>query len=246
VEKKETSTQLDMPDSVLTLPLPEEDAAKPRQAGKKKWALALLAGQSGAVTFPNSTEAMEDFYTVSDNVFSGSFTTAEHDVLGDPVETSHHIPLSFGVTLRFYFTDHWAIESGLVYTYLSSEYKYSNAYRLKQHLHYLGLPVNAVYQFAGNRRFSVYLSGGGMLEKGVSAHYTLVAPASQTNSREGIAGLQWSLNAQLGGSYHLSKRFSLYLEPGVRYFFPDTRQPESVRTEQPFNFTLGFGIRANF
>ena len=85
-----------------------------------------------------------------------------------------------------------------------------------------------------------------MLEKGISANYTLIAPASQTNKRESIAGLQWSLNGQLGGSFHLSKRFSLYIEPGVRYFFPDTRQPESVRTEQPLNFTLGFGIRANF
>jgi hypothetical protein len=246
VEKKEISTQLDMPDSVLTFPLPEEDAAKPRQAGKKKWALALLAGQSGAVAFPNSTEFMDEMYGVSDDVSPGSFIAAEHDVLGAPVETNHHIPLSFGVTFRFYFTSHWAIESGLVYTYLSSEYKYANGYRLKQHLHYLGLPVNVVYQFVGSKRFSVYLSGGGMLEKGVSANYALVAPASQTNSRESIAGLQWSLNGQLGGSYHLSKRFSLYVEPGVRYFFPDTRQPESVRTEQPFNFTLGIGIRANF
>ena len=245
-EKKETPTQLDVPDSLLTFPLAEEDAEKPRQAGKKKWALALLAAQSGAVAFPNSTEFMDEMYATSSDVSSDSYTDADYDMPDDATETIHHIPLSFGVTFRFYFTPHWAIESGLVYTCLSSEYRYASGYRLKQRLHYLGLPVNVVCRFAGNGRFSVYLSGGGMLEKGVSANYTLIAPASQTGSREGIAGLQWSLNGQLGGSCHLSEHFSLYVEPGVRYFFPDTRQPESVRTEQPFNFTLGFGVRANF
>ncbi|MDR3133665.1 MAG: PorT family protein [Prevotellaceae bacterium] len=228
-EKKGTPTQLNMPDSLLTFPLAEEEEAKSGQAGKKKWALALLAGQSGAVAFPNSTELMYDDFYALDEGYPGLSTNTEYDVLSSPTETIHHIPRSFGVTFRFYFAPHWAIESGLVYTYLSSEYKYANGFRLKQHLHYLGLPVNAVYQFAGSKRFSVYLSGGGMLEKGVS-----------------IAGLQWSLNGQLGGSYQLSPRFSLYAEPGVRYFFPDARQPESVRTERPLNFTLGFGIRANF
>jgi hypothetical protein len=245
-EKAGTSMPSDGQDSLLVFPLAEEVEVKSGQAGRKKWALALLAGQSGAVALPNSAERMYDSAYASDDGPPGSFIGTEYDVLNDATESTHHIPLSFGVTFRFYFTPHWAIESGLVYTFLSSEYKYANNYRLKQQSHYLGLPVNAVYQFAGSKRFSVYLSGGGMLEKGISAHYTLIAPASQTNSRESIAGLQWSLNGQIGGSYHLSKRFSLYVEPGVRYFFPDTRQPESVRTEQPFNFTLGFGIRANF
>ncbi|MDR2358978.1 MAG: PorT family protein [Prevotellaceae bacterium] len=245
-EKAGTPTQLDMPNSLLTFPLTGEEEVRPGQAGRKKWALALLAGQSGAVAFPNSAERMYDYAYALNDEAPGSFTGSEYDALNNPTETTHHVPLSFGVTFRFYFTSHWAIESGLVYTYLSSEYKYANDYRLKQQLHYLGLPVNAVYQFVGSKRFSVYLSGGGMLEKGVGANYTLITPASRTNSRESIAGLQWSLNGQLGGSYHLSKRFSLYVEPGIRYFFPDARQPENVRTEQPFNFTLGFGVRANF
>jgi hypothetical protein len=245
-EKAETPVQLTMQDSLLTALLAEEYAT-PEQTKRKKWALALLANQSGNMGFSNALD-MEDSYAINAPSFDSSFGEYinREEVLSNLTETSHHIPLSFGLTFRFYFTSRWAIESGLVYTYLSSEYKYINNYRVKQHLHYLGLPVNAVYQFVGSKRFSVYVSGGGMLEKGISAEYTTITPSSRTGSHDNIAGVQWSLNGYLGISYNFSKRFSLYAEPGIRYFFPDARQPESLRTERPFNYSLGFGLRANF
>jgi hypothetical protein len=241
-EETETSTPPVSQDSLRT-PLWIEEPVHPEQAERKKWALALLAGQSGGISVPHSSAFMDEAYALD---APGSPIRTDDPIVNHVTETTHHIPLSFGLTFRFYFTSHWAIESGLVYTYLLSEYRYNNASRLKQQLHYLGLPVNAVYQFIGSKRFSVYVSGGGMLEKCVSANYTFIGPASQTGSRENITGIQWSLNGQLGGSYHLSKRFSLYVEPGIRYFFPDAHQPENIRTEHPLNFSLGFGIRANF
>jgi hypothetical protein len=258
-ESAKTPVQLTMQDSSLTALLAEE-YAPPERSKRKTWALALLANQSGNMGFSNALD-MDKAYAPnapssdpSFGIFIGEemfkegkdmFREGEYAFM-EPKEASHHIPLSFGLTFRFYFTSHWAIESGLVYTYLSSEYKYGNNYRVKQHLHYLGLPVNAVYQFVGSKRFSVYVSGGGMLEKGISAEYTAITPLSQTNSHDDIAGVQWSLNGYLGISYNFSKRFSLYAEPGIRYFFPDARQPESMRTERPFNYSLGFGLRTNF
>jgi hypothetical protein len=233
-------------DSLLTALLAEE-RAQPEQTERKKWAVALLANQSGSIGFPNTAGQDESYVFDAPSLNAPPEVTAGTEYIpAQPTETTHYMPLSFGLTFRFYFTSRWAIESGLVYTYLSSEYKYGPNYRLKQRLHYLGLPVNAVYQFVGSKRFSVYVSGGGMLEKGISADCKIITPSSQTNSHENIAGVQWSLNGQLGVSYNFSKRFSLYAEPGVRYFFPDARQPESVRTEQPFNFSLGFGLRTNF
>jgi hypothetical protein len=241
-ETAETPLQPAMPDSLITFPLSGE-MAWTEQPKRKKWALALLANQSGGMGTANAADLM---YNSSASDFFETTAAPSYNMIHNATETTHHIPLAFGLTFRFYFTSHWAIESGLVYTYLSSEYKYGNDYRLKQQLHYLGLPINVVYQFIGRKRFSVYVSGGGMLEKGVSANYSAITPFSETNTREHVAGLQWSLSGQLGGSYHFPKYFSLYVEPGVRYFFPDARQPESVRTERPFNFILGFGIRTNF
>jgi hypothetical protein len=160
-------------------------------------------------------------------------------------KTNHHTPLSFGLTFRYYFASHWALESGLVYTYLSSDYTYMNRSGATQRMHYLGLPVNVVHRFFHSKRFSFYLSGGGMLEKGLSEDYTFTAPEKQP-VHNNIAGVQWSLNGQLGAEYKLFERFSLYAEPGVRYFIPETNQPQSIRTEQSFSFTIGFGLRANF
>jgi hypothetical protein len=245
VEKAETPAAQGGQDSLFTFPL-VEDIAQPEQPERKKWALALLAGQSGGIGSANSFGLMDKSFAYNAESLDGltaAFTNARNEMVNIATKTTHHIPLSFGLTFRFYFTSHWAVESGVVYTYLASEYQYGDDYRMKQQLHYLGLPVNAVYQFFGSKHFSFYLSGGGMLEKGVSANYTMIAPASREDSRERIAGWQWSLNGQLGGAYHFTKHFSLYVEPGVRYFIPDARQPESVRTERPVNFNLGFGIR---
>lgn len=240
-EKTEAPVQPAMQDTLPVFPLSEE-IILPEQSERKKWALALLANQSGGMNAANTFGIMDKS---ADNLHYAA-AEADRNMINTTKETTHHIPLTFGLTFRFYFTSHWAVESGLVYTYLSSEYKYGDDNRSKQQLHYLGLPANIVYQFMGSKRFSVYISGGGMIEKGVSANYTDITPLSKTDSRENIAGLQWSLNGQVGGGYHFSRHFSLYVEPGVRYFLPDVRQPESVRTERPFSFSLGFGIRSNF
>ena len=240
-EETEMPVQPAMQDTLPALPLFEETAL-PEQSERKKWALALLANRSGGMSAANTFDLMENLA----NDFHYAAAGADRNMINIPLKTTHHIPLSFGLTFRFYFTARWAVESGLVYTYLSSEYKYAGDYRLKQQLHYLGLPVNVVFRIIGSKRFSVYVSGGGMMEKGVSANYTAFTPVSRTDSRENIAVLQWSLNGQAGGGYHFSNHFSLYVEPGVRYFFPDVRQPESVRTERPFAFSLGLGVRTTF
>jgi hypothetical protein len=85
-----------------------------------------------------------------------------------------------------------------------------------------------------------------MMEKGLGAHYTFLSPDEKRTTRAPIGGVQWSLSGQLGAGYHLSTRFSLYVEPGVRWFIPSAGQPESIRTDKPFNFYLGAGIRTNF
>ncbi|MDR3134234.1 MAG: outer membrane beta-barrel protein [Prevotellaceae bacterium] len=245
-ETTETPPPVPVQDSLLPL---FEDITLPEPAKRKKWAIALAAHSSGGRSAANAFDFMDKserngmlsdanfMYNASENVMR----------IDNVVEATHHIPLTFGLSFRFYFTSRWAVESGLAYTYLSSEYKYGNdGYRTKQRLHYLGWPVNAVYRILDHKRFSVYASGGGMLEKGLGARYTGITPSSHTDYRENIAGWQWSLNGQIGGSVRLSRHFSLYAEPGVRYFFPDPRQPESIRTERPFGFTLGFGIRTSF
>jgi opacity protein-like surface antigen len=231
-----------LPDTSFAFLLADDETfAKP--AASRKWALALVAGQAG--NFSGENNDLSQMYAASKapSIIDGTVVSSPP---GTIIETNNSIPLSFGLTFRYYFTSRWALESGLVYTYLSSEYIYNNNTSIEQQLHYLGLPLNVVYQFFGSRRFSLYLSGGGMAEKGLSANYAVISSSGKTKTRDNIDGIQWSLNGQLGVSYNLSTRFSLYAEPGVRYFLSDEKQPESIRTDKPFNFSLGFGVRTNF
>ena len=51
----------------------------------------------------------------------------------------------------------------MVYTYLYSKYSSTNG-NGSQELHYLGIPLNAVYRFARIKRLSFYAAAGGQVE----------------------------------------------------------------------------------
>lgn len=167
-------------------------------------------------------------------------------------DTKHSIPLSFGLTVRKDFNKYWGIETGLVYTYLSSKFeKFGGAsYQAKQELHYLGIPANVVVYLWNTPKWNVYISGGGMLEKGL--HYKYVQNMTQgrnldssISNKGSVSGVQWSLNASAGISYSFIDNWSVYFEPRFSYYF-DNNQPASIRTEKPNVFGLGAGFRYEF
>jgi hypothetical protein len=227
-------------DSLSAFPLTGADETLPAKTPKKQWSIALLSGQSGGMDFSNTTNNLS---TVQPPL--GRPGAPPNRQLTD---TRHHLPLSFGITVRFnLFASRWALESGVVYTYLSSEYTYSrDPLTVKKQLHYLGIPVHAVYRIVDSRRFSFYAAGGGMIEKGLAANNTTIADEGTYIDKESIHGFQWSLNGQLGVEYRFYKQFSIYFEPGVRYFIPNENQPQSIRTDRPFTFILGCGLRTSF
>ncbi|MDR0667989.1 MAG: PorT family protein [Prevotellaceae bacterium] len=226
-------------DLSATFPLEDNDETPSAKTTKQQWAIALLAEQAGGNPFSNTAN---NLYTLSPP--SGRLTAPRTRQV---VDTRHAIPLSVGLTFRFYLPlSKWALETGLVYTYLASEYSYSDNATAKQQVHYLGVPVNIVYQFVDAKYLSFYAAGGGMIEKGLATDSSLTDLWGTHNDTEDVKGLQWSLNGQLGIEYRFYGPFSVYFEPGVRYFFPSEDQPESLRTDQPFTFILGCGLRTRF
>ena len=164
---------------------------------------------------------------------------------------SYNLPLSFGITARKQLGKRLSVETGLVYTYLSTNFRKDSPTLIKGKLglHYLGVPVNLIVNLVGGSKWDVYASGGVMVEKGLRSIYT--QQVYRANSYEkaivktSISGLQWSLNGSLGVSYQLQKDWSLYAEPRISYFF-DNNQPISVRTDKPFTLGFGVGIRFDF
>lgn len=161
------------------------------------------------------------------------------------------LPLSFGVTVRKDFNRYIGLETGLVYTYLASNLdKWGDVrYRSKLELHYLGIPVNLVVSLWQNSRWSVYLSGGFMIEKGLRAKQTedrfWQTEMKHNVGKYSIDGLQWSLNASAGVSYRFYKNWSFYFEPRFSYYF-DNAQPKSIRTENSVIVGVGAGVRFGF
>lgn len=166
-------------------------------------------------------------------------------------DVSYSLPISFGFTVRKDLNRYIGVESGLMYTYLSTTFKRggTNQSEVKSSLHYLGIPLNLVVYLWRNERWNIYLSGGGMVEKGLQAVYSgYLADNNGTihkSRKEGIDGLQWSVNASIGASYRLYGDWSLYFEPRFSHYF-DCGQPASIRTDKSLGFGLSAGIRYAF
>ncbi|MDR0371423.1 MAG: PorT family protein [Prevotellaceae bacterium] len=156
--------------------------------------------------------------------------------------------LSFGLMLRKDLSNHLGIESGLTYTCLQTRFFHNgiNRYDAKSELHYLGIPLNLLLRFVNNSRWNVYLSAGGMIEKGLlekfSQNIYLNNETCPDKRTEKIKGIQFSLNGALGVSYDIFDRFGIYLEPRISYYF-DNDQPYSIRTEKAAAFGLNLGLK---
>ena len=113
-----------------------------------------------------------------------------------------------------------------------------NAEKVDQKLHYIGIPVRANWNFVNNKNFTMYVSAGGAIEKCV---YGKIASEKET-----VKPVQLSVMGAVGAQYNISNRVGIYVEPGGSYFFDDGSAVETIRKENPTNFTLQAGIRLTY
>lgn len=143
----------------------------------------------------------------------------------------HRLPVRFGLSLRYRLTDRWSVESGLLYTHLSSDITTTVdgvTTVTEQRLNYIGLPLNISYDLWKNRSFGLYVTTGGTIEKQLEA-----------------SPWQFSINGAVGAEYKLMDNFSLYAEPGLGYYFKDGSNKPTIYQDHPLNFNLSFGLRFN-
>lgn len=171
---------------------------------------------------------------------------------GSILKYRHKVPISVGITVEKQFGSHWGIESGLVYTFLRSDYKTETLQREgKQELHYLGIPLLARYRFFNTRLFSFYVSAGPQMDFNIYGRrtddtYSHLAYSTYTeNIRD--HRVQWSAHLKLGVSYIISRHFDLYAEPAVAYFFDNgNKNIENLWKDKPINFAFHLGLRTKF
>jgi len=226
--------------------------------GNNSWLIAALVGTGGASAQFIDHPPMYDYETPSetpgpgtnpDPSHPGEFNNSKNPE--DYPDIDHAIPISVGVTVRKKLSNRIALESGLVYTYLSSKLKTGHGmhHEGRLGLHYLGVPLNLVVTVWEQPKWNIYISAGGMAEKGLRSIYKQdrydKLELISTTEKTSIDGLAWSINGSIGVSYRFIKDWSFYVEPRISYYF-DTNQPISIRTEHATSFGLAGGIRFQF
>lgn len=157
------------------------------------------------------------------------------------------IPLSVGLNLQIPLSDRFSIGTGLKYTYLQNSFQAlvdnSEQVMVNQKLHYIGLPLSLYYIVLEENGFACYVTGGGLMEKGL-LHSSRIKDikAGESVRKVGIDGLQWSANIGVGLEYMFTDVFGIYFDPSLIYFF-DCNQPFNIRTAQPLQFDMELGLR---
>lgn len=162
---------------------------------------------------------------------------------------SHRQPIRFGLTLCYRLSNRWSIESGLVYSRLSSDYTYLLGgvpyAQGEQQLNYVGIPLKVNHQLWSNRHLSIYLTAGAMLEKMVKGTLKTTMEGIEQQEDVSIRPLQCSVNGAMGLAYNLTTLMSIYAEPGVGYYFDNGSSVPTYYQEKSFSFQLNVGLRFN-
>jgi hypothetical protein len=160
---------------------------------------------------------------------------------------THYLPIRFGATLSFRLNDRWSLESGLVYSRLSSDCLLFGTRgfisKIEQRLNYLGIPLKVNFHLKENRHFAAYLSAGGTVEKMVKG--SLLETTTKETRSARIRPLQFSVNGAFGLEYKLINLLSIYAEPGVGYYFDNGSTLSTFYQDKPFSFNLNLGLRFN-
>lgn len=220
---------------------------------KGTWSMGLAVGNSGGT----STEVGAGTYPYMSRVSMMSVSNGLMEVIpGDQtlvfqdgvpylrqakqmIDIKHHQPISVGLSVRKKLPKGFSLETGLTYTLLSSDAKLADTTNeTEQKLHYIGIPLRANWNFLDKKLFTLYVSGGGMVEKCV---YGKLGSEKQT-----VDPLQFSVSGAVGAQLNATRRLGVYIEPGVAYFFDDGSEVQTIRKENPFNFNIQAGVRFTY
>lgn len=180
---------------------------------------------------------------LSKNIEQEQQTTVKYD-----------FPVTYTAAFRYRFNDHWALNAGISYTQLKSEWRSgsdTHFYTTRQKLHYVGVPVSASYTFYDSRYLTLYALAGGSVEKCVAGERvaTLFAENGEFGASEETMPTahpwQFSVMAGAGVQFNITKNYGIFAEPTAACYF-DNGELANVRTDRNVNFQLSLGFRYSY
>ncbi len=230
-----------------------------KQYGGNAGTLSVGAYYGGTTAHSGSTQGV---MLASANPF-GDYSA---DMKGDGSETSvmgtaslktkshHKLPVKVGVSVRYHITPKLSVQTGVDYSYLSSDFDFSDGNNdistAHQALHYIGVPLKAAYSVVQKKKVNLYVVAGGEVEKLVKGKCTTtyLYDKKQPDLTEKVSENrpQFSASAAAGVEYNFTDNAGVYVEPGISYYIDNGSDVDNIYKKRPVNFSLSLGLRINF
>lgn len=223
-----------------------------KKAPIKRWGFGMGGGSVTAGT-TNSVNTYAFRNTLLADPALMEFNSPYFDKEAPRTNIDHKTPVTVGMGVSYYLNDRFSLQSGLNYTFLSSEWETNGEYHneTKQKLHFIGIPLSLSYKIAEWKRVQFYAAAGAMAEINVAGKlktktYKGDELIGRDSERIRMRESMWSVNARVGASYPLLRFLSVYAEAGAGYYFDNGSNIETIRSEKPFNVNLQAGFRFGF
>lgn len=249
IVEERKSIEENQPDKLLANAEPQNDWTDPiKNDDSNDWVLMAGLGSGSSASVSGNPDVLVTDVSLKSSIVRAPTRNTTILSPSDFSNRTYSAPLSFGLRASKKINSKLGVETGLVYTYLQTNFTDSHVHA-ELSLHYLGIPVNLLFQLLKKQNWSIYGSAGMMGEKGLRSFYaqheyvgsTIVTTTASTK----VEGLQWSANVAAGATYNIFREFDIYLEPKFSYYF-DSNQPISIRTDKKFAAGVEGGIRYNF
>lgn len=231
---------------------------------KNKHAISLT-GRSGLLS-SQQTNTLPTTLRSSVSDTYGDFTLSkmqaynEEKEIKPESEINHNQPISFGLLTSFDITRKLQIETGLIYTYLSSETKnrsddFNNTEKVQ--FHYLGIPLNVNYTILSVNKLNLFVTAGAMIEKDLNGKIKYsdnkIIPslinseyANETSSKISQKNPQLSLTGGVGITYPIYNKTNLFGKVGGRYYIKANNEFKTYYSDEKFGLDIQLGIKFNF
>lgn len=232
---------------------------------KRKGRYALsLSGRSGLSSQQNSTLPSTLRASVSDSY--GMFTMSkmqahnEGEKVNPESETTHKQPISLGVLTSFNITPKLQVETGLIYTHLSSETtnrseSFTNTEKVQ--FHYLGVPLNINYTLLSVNKLNLFVTAGTMVEKDINGKIRYNDEkdissvvnggyANESSAKINQKNPQWSIAGGVGITYPLYHKTHLFGKVGGRYYINANNEYKTYYSDEKLGLDIQVGIKFNF
>lgn len=223
-----------------------------KTTSSRKWGMGMGAGG-----FSAGTNSSVNAYALRSNMLQNEslmFMNAPYaDKELPKTDINHKTPIAFGLSVSRLLNDRFALQTGLTYSFLKSDWSTNGSYHGEtvQKLHFIGLPLSISYKIAEWNRLLFYASAGGMTEVNVAGNWKTKMmlngkEMSRTEEKVRMKEWLWSVNVRAGVSYPIIRFVNAFAEVGADYYFDNGSSIETIHSEKPFNVGLQVGLRLGF